>query len=857
LRITQKLGILVAVPLCAVSGFGALALVTSSSGAMKADRLWNLMDTADSAGALVAQLQDERTTVTAYLTAPAGSASVTALDHQTTRTDAAISAYRDLAGRLTSVPQSTRELLQRIDSQLAALPVLRAQIRSGGAPALSAVVFQYRIAIADLLTFQGGVAQAGGAPPDIADTIRAASALAQASESTSEEEVEVLRLAIGTPLTPNAQQGITVARTGYTSGLETFAATVAPDWRSRPEQALAGRSVAEAARLEDLVARTPVGGRVQIDPQAWITAMSAREDALDGVRMDLDREILGSIAAERDHQRVLAGIEAASVAGTVLVALLVSLRLGRPMIRGLRQLREAANAVAYEHLPAAVEELRAGGALTDKTPEEFADRIGPALDVSGSDEIAAVGRAFNAVHREAIRTAADMELLRAGVGGAFIALARRGERLTGALTSELDKAERNEQDPDRLARLFVLDHLAARMSRNNESLLVLGGEGTARVREQAVPLLDIVRGAMGRIERYSRVDTSAVNSSILIVPGVVDHLVHLCAELMDNATGFSSPDSQVTVDASLLADRIILQIADRGIGLTPKQRDELNARLAAPQNADLTTVRAMGLTVSARLASWYGIGVELRPRPGGGTIAEITLPPTLYWFGELSQTPAAGIPAAQPAVAVAAAPPVAAALPAPPAPVAMAAPAGPQPHYQSPVVPADTTYPSPYQHLAAQVQTPDQAWSELSPAVRLPQRRTVGSGFAERPATPTPPASPTPPPAWPSAAPPTTADFATAPEPPPSPWLSAGGPSRPQPPVPAETTLHGLPKRVPLARLPLEALEEQDTPDAEDQRDSSQVSSVLAAYARGIGGHNPDTATSATPRPPTTTSGNF
>ncbi|MFD0633570.1 hypothetical protein ACFQ9X_20395 [Catenulispora yoronensis] len=236
---------------------------------------------------------------------------------------------------------------------------------------------------------------------------------------------------------------------------------------------------------------------------------------------------------------------------------MISLRLGRPMVRGLRQLRDAAHAVAFERLPAAVEELRATESLTGRSPEEFADQAGDALALAhrrplrrGSakvrpedpkDELAAVAKAFNSVHREAIRTAAEQVLLRAGVGATFVALARRGERLTGALTSELDRAERTEQDPDRLARLFVLDHLAARMTRNNESLLVLGGEGTARVRDRGVQLLDVLRAALGRIERYTRVDLEDVDTTIVIAPQAVDHLVHLCAELLDNATTFSAP----------------------------------------------------------------------------------------------------------------------------------------------------------------------------------------------------------------------------------------------------------------------------------------------------------------------------
>ncbi|MFD0632157.1 ATP-binding protein [Catenulispora yoronensis] len=177
----------------------------------------------------------------------------------------------------------------------------------------------------------------------------------------------------------------------------------------------------------------------------------------------------------------------------------------------------------------------------------------------------------------------------------------------------------------------MLDHLAARMTRNNESLLVLGGEGTARVRDEGVPLIDVIRAASGRIERYSRVDLVNVDSSVIVAPTVVDHLVHLCAELLDNATTFSPPESRVLVDVRALADRTIIQITDRGIGMTAVRRSELNARLTAPTRLDAVSVQAMGLTVVGQLAAWYGLAVELRPHPQHGTIAELVLPPNLYW----------------------------------------------------------------------------------------------------------------------------------------------------------------------------------------------------------------------------------
>ncbi|MFL6114196.1 MAG: nitrate- and nitrite sensing domain-containing protein, partial [Catenulispora sp.] len=521
----------------------------------------------------------------------------------------------------------------RIDGELQAIDRLRDLVKSGSPQALSAADFQYHIAIADLLSFHR-LAQNSGASAKVAAMLQATESLSAARESLSEEESGVLRTAAAPTQTASALQDLIVGRTGYTGSMESFTALAPANWRGVPDQMLGGAALAYAGQLEDSVAHTPVGQKVQLDTKLWTDTINTRLERLDTVRKGMDQATLDLITKDRTYQRELAGVEAAAVAGTVLLAVVVSLRLGRPIIRGLRGLRDGAHTVAFEDLPAAVQSLRGSDALAGTTPEEFADSAEGGLPVAGDDEIAAVARAFNAVRHEAIRTAAEQELLRAGVGAAFVALARRGERLTGALTLELDKAERDEQDPDRLARLFVLDHLAARMTRNNESLLVLGGEGTARVRDEGVPLVDVIRAASGRIERYSRVDLINVDLGVVVAPPVVDHLVHLCAELLDNATTFSAPDSRVTVDARMMADRIIIQITDRGIGMTPVRRAELNARLTTPTQLDAASVQAMGLTVVGQLASWYGIAVELRPNPAGGTIAEFVLPPTLYWAPE-------------------------------------------------------------------------------------------------------------------------------------------------------------------------------------------------------------------------------
>ena len=636
MRITRRLGVLVAVPLAAVSGFGAVALTASAGEAWRSDRLWSLMHTSDAAGKLLGRLQDERTAMALLLTTrPTG---ITPdVENRIAQTDAALAAYRQQVKSMLRISPDTRVLLSRIDQDLEQLDTLRSQIKAQSAPALSTVTFQYRIAIADLAQLRDTVIGAGSAPQQIAARIQAAGLLYQASEATGQEESDVLRSATGLALTPAAVSAIAHDRQSYDDAMEAFDTQAPSGWSERPDQAMTSTDILTAQQYEDQISRLGPGDVLALDRNLWVETMSARRAALDGVREDMDMATMSAVAQLRDRAELVAEIEAAAVAGTALLVVMISLRLGRPMIRGLRQLRDAAHAVASEHLPAAVEQLRATESLTGLTPEEFADQAGEALPLGSGrgdalnaadpkDELAAVARAFNSVHREALRTAAEQVLLRAGVGATFVALARRGERLTGALTSELDRAERSEQDPDRLARLFVLDHLAARMARNNESLLVLGGEGSARVRERAVMLLDVVRAALGRVERYTRVDLESIDTTILVAPHAVDHLVHLCAELLDNATSFSAPDSRVGVEGHRMTDRVIIQIADRGLGMTPARRAELNTQLAAPRQVDSETVRAMGLTVVAHLAAWYGIEVQLRARPGGGTVAEIGLP---------------------------------------------------------------------------------------------------------------------------------------------------------------------------------------------------------------------------------------
>src|SRR5581483_2219752 len=230
----------------------------------------------------------------------------------------------------------------------------------------------------------------------------------------------------------------------------------------------------------------------------------------------------------------------------------------------------------------------------------------------------------------------------------FVNLARRSQILVDRLIGHLDRLERGEEDPDRLAELFQLDHLATRMRRNDENLLVLAGADSTRIQREPAPLMDVLRAAQSEVEHYTRIEFGMIDRDIEIAAHSVNDMVHLVAELLDNATAFSPPDSAVIVEARRVGDRAVLLVEDHGIGISPEQLAEQNERLANPPMVDVAVSRMMGLVVVARLAARHGVKVELRPAQERGTIADVLLPTSVLvpraLSGRGSTGPTGGLP---------------------------------------------------------------------------------------------------------------------------------------------------------------------------------------------------------------------
>ncbi|WP_327005334.1 ATP-binding protein [Dactylosporangium sp. NBC_01737] len=295
----------------------------------------------------------------------------------------------------------------------------------------------------------------------------------------------------------------------------------------------------------------------------------------------------------------------------------VAVATGRSVRRGLRALLAGALRAAHPLPPSG---------WRDEVGRNEAGRDGIGRDGIGRDEIGRVAEAFDAVQRETARAAAEQAALRSGLTGMYADLARRSARLADALLERLDDAERDEADPDRLAVLFAFDHLATRIRHDTQSLLVLAGADTARDHAAPVPLLDVLRAAQSQIQAYQRVEYGRVDDDVSVEPAAVDGVVHLLAELLDNAARHAGADRPVVVDARSTGDGAVIHVADRGPAVDLARLEELNGRLADPPPFG----PRLGLTVVARLAARHGLDVTLQPAPGSdGLVATVRLPSSL------------------------------------------------------------------------------------------------------------------------------------------------------------------------------------------------------------------------------------
>ena len=475
---------------------------------------------------------------------------------------------------------------------------------------------------------------------DLRRDVIALGTLLQVQDATSVQRAILLRaVSFAQPsLSPADDASLPQAHQQELADLANFNASVDLAEQQNYDDTVSGPPVDSAAQQESLAEAlltgpsphplTPANARI-------LAAANVNDDmsfTIGKVRQVAD-ELTGNISTLANTSRTNASTDLLVTSLVtlllLLLVLLISILVARSLTRPLRKLRTDALDVAGRRLPEMVRRLS-----QSEGADESVD-IEP-IGVTSTDEIGEVARAFDQVHREAVRLAADEAMLRGNLNAMFINLSRRSQSLIERQLSLIDSLEQSEQDPAGCRSLFRLDHLATRMRRNSENLLVLAGHEVTRRWSQPVPLVDVLRAAISEIEQYERVVLN-VQPGIVVVGQAVNDVVHLVAEIVENATTFSPEDTQVYVSGQPLSSGgVLLDITDNGVGISDQEMSHANWRLDNPPVVDVAVSRRMGLFVVGRLAARHGVRVRLRHAQAGGLTALIWLPNHVITVGEES-----------------------------------------------------------------------------------------------------------------------------------------------------------------------------------------------------------------------------
>ncbi|GAA3298506.1 sensor histidine kinase [Dactylosporangium vinaceum] len=627
-RIRVKLTLILMLPVTAVLALSGVIAASVASGAMRADQARQVVALGGIAGELAGQLQLERAGAALVFTRGGGPAALEAYRQRAVATDTAVGRFRT-ARASVRIPAGLAGPVDRVETQLAALAGLRQQVQAAPDVRASLALFRYRAIVADLIAYRQGLSLTG-VDAATANSLRASAALSQAVESLGLLQVAGVRAVDAGALTPAGQQEVLAADAGFVESTQAFRDLAPPGWRGALTAQVGGEQVLRAERLQGSMVRAGPGEalRLEVDATGWAETVGARMAAMHTVEAGLDAELLAAVTAERDQQRRSIVLLGAVVLAALVVVLALAWWVARSLAASLSRLRAGAEAVAGHRLPRMVSVVESGGS-DPAAAREAMRRAAEPLPVDGRDEVGQVAAAFNTVVEAAVRIAGEQVAIRASVASIFEALSWRLQQRVDRMIASLDRLEKDETDPDRLAQLFELDHVATLIRRLIASLQVLSGTSAGRSMPRAVPLQDLLRAAMSEIDDYQRVDLLAADDGVKIAADVAPDLVHLLAEVLDNAAKFSPPETHVVIEGRRVGDRLHIQIRDDGIGIRVEDLPAVRQRVARPDLTDPRTAQQMGLPVVGRIAQRHGIGVGVRSE-GRGTTVDITVPSALF-----------------------------------------------------------------------------------------------------------------------------------------------------------------------------------------------------------------------------------
>jgi signal transduction histidine kinase len=640
LQIRSKLAAILLVPLVAVIVLSAIGIGSSVNRAVKASRAQNVSEFAVTLTGLVHELQKERSLAAGYV-GGGKSAGYTELAAQWANVDRQVVEFARQARelQLSGYDPRLRQDLRNVVGELAKLDAQRQGIDQNSDITVAGTLNLYDAIIQDILGVNGEIA-VGSDNQRLLRTMSAFVALSHMKDAVDLQRSYMDAVFSAGHFDAGQLQYQQLSRYVeaedlWTSQFESFATTAQ---RNLLASTVAGPGVQRAKAMRDIALRGETAPQLNVDRNQWSSAMGDKLNLLRQVELKIAGDVVDAAADSKQSAQRQALLIGLGLLAVLLVTVGLSLALARSMIRPLRQLREAANEVADERLPRVVERFQ-----ETQDPDRVAvDQVGP-VPVTSRDEIGQVASAFNAVHQVAVRVATEQAALRRSIGDMFLNLARRSQALLDRQLELIDRLERHQADPEALDNLFQLDHLATRMRRNAEDLIVLSGAEPPRRWSQPVALVDVVRAALAEVEDYQRVELLPIDD-IGVAGHAVSDVVHALAEVIENAISFSPPGTKVQVAGQPVSNGYVLEIEDRGLGMSDEELVEANERLANPPMIDFALSRTMGLYVVGRLAQRYGIRVQLRHSWYGGVTALVLLPPSITIRGQAQETaPGAGI----------------------------------------------------------------------------------------------------------------------------------------------------------------------------------------------------------------------
>ncbi|GIF08200.1 sensor histidine kinase [Actinoplanes siamensis] len=554
-------------------------------------------------------------------------------------------AVEDLTGRGGEVEDRVAAVTARLDG----LAAIRATTDTG-AGARGATAAFYTDLISRLINVDFGLNAVDD--NDLRRTYATLSFFNVSTESAAQERMLLAGVFSAGRFGPGEFVQFVAAKSARDSAVVAFNQYGNPAALEGQKQVLNTPSGKQIVAMENAALAAADGRALTVDPKAWWSASGAFLDVMVGASKAegvYAQEIAASIK-DRAARRLglLVAVVVFCLAGAVYLAVVASRWLARP----LAALAEEAGRIGAESLPEAVHRATAGGQDTRPPPV----RVTP----DASDEVRQVADALERVQNTAYALATEQARLRLATAESLANLGRRNQNLVRRQLGFITRLEGEETSPTGLANLFELDHLATRMRRNAESLLVLVGAASPRQWAEPLPISDVIRAAVGEVEEYRRVTLRRVDD-VFVDGSVVGGVAHMLAELIENGLAFSPPDMEVEIHGRVVGGGYLIAVIDSGIGMTPAEMERANQRLRGDGDFITAPARFLGHFVVGRLAAEIGVQVELTPSPVTGVTARLALP-------------AAVISQRAPIAATVAPPPPAASRPILPAPRAESVP---------------------------------------------------------------------------------------------------------------------------------------------------------------------------------------